>query len=349
MRVYLDKNFVDNFWNLPKDDTGILDNFEKTILHQYAYYELVTNYNSLDEIRKNEKAERIFEKMFEAIPKLIFEDFTVDNEFVSKCTQNGGILLFLTEQSNEQENNWTKEYGYEFFSNTTLIQKWAKYFDLKKRGLRDMKRSLAKAEKHNNEFDFNGWHDLSFIKKTPYKSLIIVDRYVLKSEAQIKENLIPLIENILPDCGIKELNILIISEVILNIRSNPTSSEPFKKAHALITKLLAKHENIKFNISIILHNKSFYPQESHDLHDRIIYTNYYTIEGPSGFEVFKNHKRITYNNSKIEANSNFIAYNMHVIPSHLSAIQQYLKKIIRTESLNFKYYPENFSSTLIQL
>ncbi|MDA3779478.1 MAG: hypothetical protein PF487_04530 [Bacteroidales bacterium] len=343
MRVYLDKKFVRNFWNLREDDKGILDHFTRTILHQTAHYELVTNYISFDEIRENEEDEMLFEMIFEGVPELHFENFNVDNEFIMHCTKEGGILLFLTEQNNEQETLWTKEYGYEFFSNNSLIQKWEKYFDNK-----EMKRSLSKAEKHSIEFDFNGWQDLSFIKKTPYKSLVIVDKYVLKSEALIKENLIPLIENILPECGIKELNILIIAENILNIKHNTQTDEPFKKAHDLITNLLSKYKNIKFNISIVLHNKSFYPKGAQDLHDRIIYTNYYTIEGPSGFEVYKNNERIINNNSKIGASSNFNAYNMHVIPSHLSAIKQYLKKIIRTESLNFKYYPENFSSSLIQ-
>jgi len=338
MKIYLDKNFVRNYFTIQEDNKGVFSHFRKVVLQQYESYELVTNYASLEEIGTQKEDLLFFEMLFEGIPNIEFTPFNVDYDFVWRASNEGGFILFLTEQTTEEEEKWSKLRGYEFISHNTIIHKWAKYSNYE-----SLEWSLLNPNSLDPELCFKDYSQLSFLKKFPLNSIVIVDNFILGSKRKIKENLLSILDSLLINTIGKKISIIIVSKD-RNILSGeiPSVQDKLKEAHAYIeTSVQSKFPGLQIDLGIIKYNKSF----GIDIHDRRIYTNYMVISATAGFEVYRNNKRV-YNDSDIKSESVFKRFRRKTSIVQLANIVAFFKK---AQNYPDYYYPNNISSPLLKL
>src|SRR5659263_759301 len=103
MEVFLDKDFITNFWNISSVDKNIVDDFRDTFLKKANNYCLITNFSSFDEINENEEYSVIMEMLFESIPEMKFSDYSQKSDWLnSELSSLGGYKLFLVELEQEE-------------------------------------------------------------------------------------------------------------------------------------------------------------------------------------------------------------------------------------------------------
>lgn len=150
-------------------------------------------------------------------------------------------------------------------------------------------KSILKGSKHHF-----GWDFLSRLKH-PCNTLTIVDNYILKDEVLIKENLIPILDTLLPVHLEIPFHISIFAKRLFpqkNAVTNITTLESidFQNRFKLIDSLIKqKRPELNFKLGVFEIDK--------ELHDRSLMTNYLYLESGSGFDLFKN--RIANHQTKI--------------------------------------------------
>ncbi len=115
----------------------------------------------------------------------------------------------------------------------------------------------------------SNWNFLNSFKH-PCNSMAIVDNYILINETEIKNNLIKILDKLLPDKLKIPFHISIFSK---NENNN-------KKHFEYISKSIKKlRPNLSFKLTI--------HQLRNQFHDRTIITNYLILDSGSGFNLFK--------------------------------------------------------------
>lgn len=341
MKVYIDKCFVHRFWSI-RNEKEILNSFYNSFLKKLNGCTIVTNFLSFDEIRENDNSELFFDILFEYSLDINFSPDLFDTSNIIKETSKGGFKIFFVELANVIIEELEKKTGYVFISTENIEKEWLfinNYKNVEK---------LLCLPAGNDSDSFNGWEDLKFISKIPSSSIIILDKYILSNNSnnRISDNLIPLIEQILPERYEGVVNVMIISEDILSKTTN------LKKAAKDILNILDLHFNKlnpKLKFTIVHHNKAFYPSESVEMHDRYVYTNYFTIDCQRGFSLFKKGKRIIANSS-VEIYFNFQHPKTKMLKTHIQGVKDYISKMKRLETYYeiFKSYPEEFECSLLK-
>ena len=107
-----------------------------------------------------------------------------------------------------------------------------------------------------------------------------------------------------------------------------------KKRHNKLNSALA---NYKKTIQTINNNL---PTE-HDLHDRVILSNYFMVDSGKGFNLLP-HKR---SNSQLTSESIFNKYTYKRLRNHLKMLDQYYSEINKTDSVYFKTIRKCLKST----
>lgn len=139
------------------------------------------------------------------------------------------------------------------------------------------------------------WNQVSFIANTPFNSIIIIDRYLLKKtkSKDISTNVIPLLKALISSKYVGKLDILILAEVFGEWPRKEASMEFLENELRIILDTLSEFfkpfKRIKPQIILARFNKQFYPEGSNfSIHDRVVYTNYFTLMVTSGFDIFDN-------------------------------------------------------------
>jgi hypothetical protein len=339
MEVFIDKNFVRNYWNADCNK-NINDDFVFNFLRLLNNCKIITNYSSLDEIVENDEDYFLFDELFEGIPKMEFKPKLSSLELYKEYSKSGGYKLFFIEFDLEIQESLERELGYRFISSRSLGAKWGLFLKFK-----DIKQSTS----NNGANVFKSWDDLSFINRFPTNTILIVDKYILQdgSNNTIKDNIIPLLEKIIPVDHEGELNITILTEKILEGERSKINdvSKRAVKVHRKLNSHFADYKNINF--SIVNNHKTFYPKQLDNIHDRYIYTNYYTIECQQGFNLFKGKKRKNVN-SRVDIYFNFQHFHMENLKAHLETLKEYLDKMNRIEVWKeFKHYPNKLYCPLL--
>ncbi len=340
MEVFLDKDFIMNFWNVSSTDKTIIDNFKETFLKKAKNFCLKTNFSSLDEIKDNEEYLVIMEMLFESIPEMEFSVHPQKTDWLNnELNTIGGYKLFLIEIEQKECEAYTKETGFEFICTNNLSSCWKKYLS------KEIEKSLLNLGQKNDPDVLNSWKDLSFIGQSPTKSIIVVDRYIFSDSwsQRINENLYPLLEAIIPFGICSSLDILIIAENI--------SSELHQQINEHFTKF---QEKIKINFYFLTWAYTF--MDTQTIHDRYIYTNYYTIYSGPGFNIF-NYSVLKESNGLFFVKFSFAGLNMKICPFHLLLLKNYAsectKQKERTKIVNnvkiklLNYYPDYFYCPLL--
>jgi len=331
MEVFLDKDFITNFWNISLVDKTIIDDFKDTFLKKAKNFCLKTNFTSFDEIKDNEEYSVIMEMLFESIPEMEFSVQTHKTDWLNnELNASGGYKLFLIEIEQKECEEFTLKTGFEFICSRNLSNCWKKYIT------KEIRKSMITKGRDNDSDVLNNWKDLSFISKSPTNSIIIVDRYINRNNEgqKIEENLYPLLETIIPIGICFSLDILIIAEDIS------------QELHQQINRHFARFQKkIKIRFSFLKWDKKFMGIQK--IHDRHIYTNYFTICSGPGFNLFHNNL-LKENDDEFNVRFSFEEFNMKEYPHRLEHLKNYLVKCKQKAVwYKLKYYPENTKCTML--
>ena len=344
MTIFLDKEFVRNFWSVTWNKETVLDHFKTQFLRNTNGATIFTNYSSLEEISENDEDTFFLEELFEGVPKMEFNINLSNKDELVEQSNKGGFKIFFIEQDDKLNGQLEKELGYVFVSSTTINEKWERHFRN-----RSVIKTLSLAP-DKNDFDiFNGWSDLEFVSESPNNSILLIDKYILSDNStnRLKENLFPLLKSILSKNTETPLYLTIISGEILSTRKNMSLKERAEEICRQLHSFLAQYKYPKVFLSIINNDKMFYPGEL-DMHDRVIYTNNYYLKSTKGWDLFINGKRRIVN-STVEVHFNFQRFQMKELKGHFAMINEYLRKMKRMEVMDtvFKHYPAIIENPLL--
>tara|TARA_R110002110_G_scaffold150258_21_gene341990 strand:- start:66 stop:995 length:930 start_codon:yes stop_codon:yes gene_type:complete len=176
---------------------------------------------------------------------------------------------------------------------------------------------------------FNGWNFLQAYKLLSFNNITITDRYILKDNKTINNNLIPILKHLLLKKN-DEIKIGIFAEKFNSLSDNKEHvKETAKKIYTLLNREFAK---TKAQFSVINSNHIF----DVDVHDRIILTNFSFLGCGKGFD-FAPNKR---SNSEILSETIFNKYTYKRL-NNLNQVQaDYFAMLKRTDAIKFKMYPE---------
>lgn len=344
MKVFLDKEFVRNFWNIPQDSMNVMNHFQKEFLKNTNSCTIVTNYLSLEDILQNEEDFFFLEELFEGVPKLEFNPKLTNVEEIKELSSANDFKIFFLEQSEAVCAQLENLLGYEFISSDTLMKKWGKHYETK-----SLVKTTSLTPDENDPDTLSSWNDLKFLSEFPNNSIVVIDKYILSdnSNNRLKDNLFPLLKTLLPDKLETPLFLTIISGDILTSNKGASVIERTKKVYGLIHSYLAQFKNLKVDLTIVNNDNSFYPRGL-ELHDRVIYTNYYYLMSSKGWDIF-NKKERKLGNSRINIDFNFQRFQMKELKGHFHILAEYLKKMNRMEVMSsvFKHYPETIKNPLL--
>ena len=344
MTIFLDKEFVRNFWSVSWKKETVLEHFKTQFLRNTNGATIFTNYSSLEEIAENDEDTFFLEELFEGVPKMEFNTNLFDKDELFEQSNKGGFKIFFIEQDDKLNGQLEKELGYEFVSSATINEKWERHFKNRR-----VIKTLSLTPDKNDADIFNGWSDLEFVSESPNNSILLTDKYILSDNStnRLKENLFPLLKSILPKGSETPLYLTIISGEILSTRKNMSVIERVHDVYRQVHQFLAQYKYPKVFLTIINDDKNFYP-EGLDMHDRVIYTNNYYLKITKGWDLFINGKRKIVN-STVEVHFNFQSYQMKELRGHFAMINEYLRKMKRMEVREtvFKHYPATIENPLL--
>jgi len=176
------------------------------------------------------------------------------------------------------------------------------------------------------------WSPLNAINTLPLNEIIISDNYILtdKQNQKIDDNIIPLLKAIINETSL-EIKASIFTSDLNPIRNEPEKiKEKARKACNKLNRVLSDY-NIKYKV---ISSTGFGINIS--LHDRIILTNFITIDCGKGFNIFP----WMTNTSQIVVDSIFDKYTYNRLKNLKNCFQEYRTHLTGIETNNFKYYPE---------
>ncbi|WP_037320632.1 hypothetical protein [Salegentibacter sp. Hel_I_6] len=316
MELYIEKEFLDNFF-IEYDE-------EKLSREQQVVSSILKEYGEIDwfidtEINDAETLEKLkLSNPFIAyrasyappIPVKSLQDHFFKN---SRCRQT---LIFT-----DKEEAWHKEAEAEgalCFSSGNFQNK-----------IEDI---IEKAHfKIDLSEDFKNWDVFKALNQIPFNEILVNDNYILtdKPSQALEKNIIPLLQIILNGKNLT-IGVKIFTRELNGISDSENHVfEAVKKRYKKLNRELA---NYKKKIRII--NNSL-KTDTYDLHDRVLLTNFLSIDSGKGFNLFPNKK----SNSQIIIESIFDKYTYKRIKNHQRMYDEYLQRLENMNSVKFKIYP----------
>lgn len=292
MELYIDKIFLDNFFSEFNDSTA--SESQKVLLQiikEYPEIKLYVDYK-IDTIEDLEKLKNenpfLFANPFPPILINSIEDHFFRND--NSCEQT---LIF-----SEKEEDWFKIAELRGVLCFSINNYQSKISEIIKKC--HFKVDLSEA--------FKGW-ELILIelqKLLPLNKIMIVDNYLLKEPKYFEDNIYPIIKGISKNKGT-------LKQFFTDIKNNNSTSK-----EDILKILLNKYTSSSIEI---FHNNV----EKLKIHDRILYSNFYTIDCPIGFNF---NTKIT-SNSQIEVVSvfNFYTYKRH--KNHLKLLNKFREDALK--------------------
>ncbi len=181
--------------------------------------------------------------------------------------------------------------------------------------------------------NFKSWQVFEFFKWLPLNSVLINDNYLLadKSNQPMDRNIIALLKVVLEEKRSQETSVKIFTKDLNPLQ--PKGDEQVKDAvEKRYNKLNSGLANYKKKIRII--NNSL-KTELYDLHDRVLMTNFLSIDSGKGFNLMP-HKT---SNSQIIVETIFDLYTYKRMKNHQKIYDEYYRKLEKIETVKFKIYP----------
>ena len=316
MELYIEKEFLDNFYlEFDESSASSSQKIVATILKEYAEVEwfIDCKTETLEQI-ETLKAENPFFHARTVYSSPITVNSVKDYFFEkSKCDQT---LIFT--QNNEDWFNEAERKGALCFSYENYRQK--------------IENIVQKCHfKIDLSEGFQGWGFLNNLKNTPFNKILINDGYILtdKDSQKMSDNLIPILQNIMDKNYQTKTDVEIYTKDL-----NPPQPGTFEQIKSEVDKKLRRLNSVFANYQLSLKIISNTLQKGkYDFHDRLIYLNYLIIDSPRGFNLIP-HKK---SNSQLTVETIFEKYTYNRLRNHKKMHNDYLKKIVNLETLEFKF------------
>lgn len=255
MKVYLNKAFLVNFFS-SEQDRDVYQDISKFLKSNKSGAEIIVDFD----------IEQIYidrDPLLLPIVRQIANNFHLVNKSLITESHNPdfhnhseGKLFFIDDVP---EMGIMEEFGC-FITDSSNLQKAEVLFNV---------------EDLRIDSQIRSWNVLDQIKH-PCNSLVITDNYLFSNESSY-DNILGILKSLMPKKLSKnfEFHITIIGEFVKH-------HLPMQVPHDRLKKLISQSFQYPVNLTII--------KVKH--HDRYIYSNYYRISSPQGFDLFNNGKLI---------------------------------------------------------
>lgn len=312
MDLYIDKEFLDNFYIVYEDKT--IQKIVKTIFESYGNKEVFMDINvkSQVDLDKLGKVNPFFASICES-DKAPVPVKSIKEHLFSKLNFDQTIVFMNKKQDWFQEAN---EKGALCFSFDNYQEKIKEIIDKL-----HFKIDLSET--------FEGWGFLLEFKKIPFNTVTISDGYILKKDKVIEKNLIPILEALFFNKKIKTKVRILTKEVISGYS---TDAEIKNRAKNIVENLNSYFAGQHANFFIYKNTHAKF-----DFHDRAICTNFWLLDSSRGFDLAWTKK----STSQIISETIFDKYTYNRLRRHRAMYDEYIKKLESPDfhSLNFYKHP----------
>jgi len=313
MELYIEKEFLDNFYleysdSHPTEGQRVL----RMIFKDYGDKKSFMNYSvdSPEDLVLLKMENPFFAELASHFPPIEIDD--IKNHFLknSKCLQT----IILTSKD--------KEWFIDAEEKGAICMSFENYET----------RIIEFIEKSHFKIDlsekFSGWEVFNFCSSLPLNFITLNDNYILsdKNNQKMDRNVIQLFKILLADRKIKT-NIKVLSKDFNSPRPGTPQqvNDTAEKKHLKLNSALA---NFKKEIQTINNNLP----TQHDLHDRVLMSNFFMVDSGKGFNLIPHSK----SNSQIICESIFDKYTYKRLKNNLNMIDDYCATIDRIDSVYFK-------------
>lgn len=311
-----EKDFID-FLFVMDDSNPDFKDLSNFINSEYFGYKLICDFENMEEYIEASKENPIWEMLMDKYSSVQF------NPNINKEIHTDVFYDVLDEQNvfliSENEFNCDKlinERGYVFVSKDCVSRHWAKC---------RLARSNYKFKVTNDNIipDQNRldcWTKLSEFS-SPLTSIIIFDKYILndKTNQKLKDNLYKLLELFFVNNKIKK-------GIDLTIISDFKDDQDVINAYNNIDSFLALNNFTNVKLSIIKHDKAYYPSNFEGLHYRTIITNYFRFKCDDSFNFFKSNGKIN-NDAELNITFNLDIGNRPFYDKEIKDLKRYISKL----------------------
>lgn len=321
MQLFIEKGFLDPFLDAYLLHPGIKTRAQEVVYKMFTEYEDVEIFFDFDFTaysQENVKAHKLVDHI-DNFSKVDFEKYFHEKDFEVRQT-----LVFC-----EEEAPWFE----------TVLQKGAMCFSHQNYE-QSINTILTKIDNSRRDlFATNYKHDLSSYLKTlaifPTRSLSISDNYIFGNGAignkkqNVKHNISPLLEALMKNNPCEIGSVKIFSQ--LKSKGVNKKEDVREECEQLYNHIKNDFSSPDFELQFFNLHKGAYPN---NLHDRIIMTDFYSIECGIGFDNIEAKKNIC--NSEIRTYSVFDLYSYNRI-KRLSLLYAQHEKLLE-EKEAYRYY-----------
>lgn len=313
MELYIEKEFLDNFFlDYNEENPSQAQKILRTIFREYGGKKSLLTYriDSTAELEILKQENPFFAELAIHFPPIEIE--CIKEHYFNRS--NAYQTLILT----NKEQEWfekAEEKGAICMATASYENKIRDFIELS-----HFRMDLSE--------DFKGWDFFDFCQKTPFNFIMINDNYILsdKMNQKMDKNIIQLLKQMLKNRKI-ETKIKVFTKDF-NPDKPGTPDQVNQAALKKHNKLNSALGNYKKSIQTINNNLP----TGHDLHDRVILSNYFMIDSGKGFNLLP-HKK---SNSQVVSESIFNKYTYKRLKNHLKMMDEYCAGIKRIDSLYFK-------------
>ena len=311
MEVYIDKEFLDNFY-LDFDDGDIQKKLKKLLI-EYGSKQVFIECNESD-----------------------FISMDNENEIFSNILSSGTTMLPIESIKNHLFNKSNFEQTL-VFTNKKLD--WFKAaenegalcfsFDDYQTRIKKIVDSLH--FKIDLSEGFPGWDFASAFKKIKFNKISISDAYILtdKNNQRISQNIIPLLKKLI-GFNSNRLNVNVFTKDFNAPQRNEASK--IEKIRSIYNKFNSNFANSNAKFKII---STEFSQTGFKWHDRYIATNFSLTDCGVGFNL----EPSSPSDSQIISETIFDHYTYKRLKNLMSYQSKYISKLNRLETLSFKMFP----------
>jgi len=311
MELYIDKEFLDNFY-LDYNDKPIQE-IVKKIFIEYGQKRVFVNYDAAN-FEKLENENEFFALISNIIPPTPVN--SIKEHLFSKSDFRQTIVF----------SNYNEEWLEDIESKGALCFCFENFEEKIKNIIDQLHFRIDLSE------SFTDWNFLSKFHFLDFNTITISDRYILsdKDNQKIDDNLIPVLKSFFSNKK-TEIKIDILTKELNAISSSDNHKK--EKAKKIINKLNRVFANSKAKFNIIMND---FPSH-YVMHDRSIATNFSLLECGKGFNLIP----FKASDSEIRSETIFDKYTYNRLKNIQQKQKEYTRKLMSLNTMKFKMYPKN--------
>jgi|TARA_R110002096_G_scaffold397632_1_gene593517 hypothetical protein len=311
MELYIDKEFLDNFY-LDYNDKPIQE-IVKKIFIEYGEKRVFVNYDAAN-FEKLENENEFFALISNIIPPTPVN--SIKEHLFSKSDFRQTIVF----------SNYNEEWLKDIESKGALCFCFENFEEKIKNIIDQLHFRIDLSE------SFTDWNFLSKFHFLDFNTITISDRYILsdKDNQKIDDNLIPVLKSFFSNKK-TEIKIDILTKELNAISSSDNHKK--EKAKKIINKLNRVFANSKAKFNIIMND---FPSH-YVMHDRSIATNFSLLECGKGFNLIP----FKASDSEIRSETIFDKYTYNRLKNIQQKQKEYTRKLMSLNTMKFKMYPKN--------